>query len=194
MTRGTVETSGLMDIDMLVGRQFGKEKCCRDVGRTLDTLDAKLKEISKNPKLILNERFMMNIFEEFRDELPPFVEYWNDQFTQRKISPVSKKSGAKVVALNVARKYLFKPVRQTDKDTTDRVIELAKVAVDAIITELHDDSKATHKYVSASGSRYSWKHSSVEDRGKMLGRKATNDEAESALGGTTYQIQKAWSH
>jgi len=70
------------------------------------------------------------------------------------------------------------------------VIELVKIAADAILTELHDDSKATYKYLSRSKSEYCWKKCSTERKAALLGNTATNDEAESTLGGTTYQVQR----
>ena len=44
--------------------------------------------------------------------------------------------------------------------------------------------------MSTSKSEYSWKYCSEERKKALLGNKATNDEAESTLGGTTAQIQK----
>ena len=63
-------------------------------------------------------------------------------------------------------------------------------AATAILTELHDEKKATNKYLSSSGSEYSWKHCSNERKTALLGTTATNDQAESTLGGCTSQIQR----
>jgi hypothetical protein len=56
--------------------------------------------------------------------------------------------------------------------------------------ELMDESKATYKYTNQSGSKYSYYHCGDEKKKAMLGTKATNDEAESALGGATAQVQQ----
>ena len=56
------------------------------MSRVLDTLDEKLATIKANPKLILNQRFMMDIFKEYREELPEFKEYWEDTFKKRQMS------------------------------------------------------------------------------------------------------------
>ncbi len=53
-----------------------------------------------------------------------------------------------------------------------------------------DESKATYKYTNQSGSKYSYYHCGDEKKKAMLGTKATNDEAESALGGATAQVQQ----
>lgn len=88
------------------------------------------------------------------------------------------------------KKELFSPSRSTIKKTKPRAIELAKTASEAILTELHDDKKATNKYLSSSGSEFSWKHCSEERKQALLGTTATNDQAESTLGGCTSQIQR----
>ena len=42
-----------------------------DMGRVLDTLNSKLETIIQKPELIVDDAFMMDIFEEYRRELPP---------------------------------------------------------------------------------------------------------------------------
>lgn len=69
-------------------------------------------------------------------------------------------------------------------------IVLAKTAARAIYDELRDASKATFKYLSVSGSEYSWNGCGEARKKALLGKKATSDEAESALGGTTSNIQR----
>jgi hypothetical protein len=74
--------------------------------------------------------------------------------------------------------------------TSEMLINLAKTAAKAIYDELRDESKATFKYLSVSGSKYSWKGCDDARKKALLGKKATNDEAESALGGTMENIQR----
>ena len=50
------------------------------MGRVLDTLEASMIEIAANPDKILDENFMMNIFKEYIEELPPFKEHWGRTF------------------------------------------------------------------------------------------------------------------
>lgn len=70
------------------------------------------------------------------------------------------------------------------------MIELASIAATAVLKELHDESKATHKYLSKNKKEHSWDYCPDSVKTALLGKKATNDEAESSLGGTTQQIQK----
>ena len=69
-------------------------------------------------------------------------------------------------------------------------MQLGKVTAEAILVKLRDKKKATHKYLSRYGKEYSWKGCSQERKQALLGNKATNDEAESVLGGATAQIQR----
>jgi hypothetical protein len=64
------------------------------------------------------------------------------------------------------------------------------VAVQALRKEIVDEKKATWKYMPESGSEYSFEHSSDERKQKLLGVAATNDEAESVLGGAAADIQR----
>ena len=50
--------------------------------------------------------------------------------------------------------------------------------------------KATWKYPSASGSKYSSEHSTAERKKEMIGCECTTDIVESCLGGCTYQVQR----
>ena len=148
------------------------------MGRVLDTLDAAMLQIKKEPSKILKEKFMMHIFDEFINELPPFKDYMNLMFKKRTTRVIARKSGARVVPLKSVKRELFRPKSRTDKDTSGRVIELAAVAATAIHDELHDTKKATWKYLSKSGSEHSWAKCSEERKMALLGTKATNCEAE----------------
>ena len=84
----------------------------------------------------------------------------------------------------------FYPVCKSDTDVTECMKELAKIAADAILAELRDKKKATHKYLSSNGKEHSWRHCPEEQKTALLGKSATNNEAESCLGGTTAQVQR----
>ena len=55
---------------------------------------------------------------------------------------------------------------------------------------MEDTKKATWKYLSMSGSEYSFEHSTEERKKALLGCECTTDIVESGLGGCTQQIQK----
>ena len=58
------------------------------MGRVLDTLEARLIKIKSNPRLILNEDFIMGIFQEYLDELPEFRHYWDATFNERQMAVI----------------------------------------------------------------------------------------------------------
>ena len=160
------------------------------MGRAIDTLHQKMSELSISSELIIDRNFMMDMFLEYRNELPPMEEYWEFMFKKKQMSIVARRSGTKVVQYARICDQLFDPTRTTHKATTKRMIVLAKIAADAIITELEDKKKATHKYLSRFGSNFSWEHCPGEQKKALLGKSATNDEAESTLGSATAHVQQ----
>ena len=54
------------------------------MGRVLDTLEASMVYLADHPEKMLDEKYMMNIFKEYIDELPPFKKYWEQTFNKNK--------------------------------------------------------------------------------------------------------------
>ena len=125
-------------------KQYGWEAA--DMGRVLDTFYEKLQRVRDNPRLILDKLFMMDIFQEYREELPPFNEYWETLFKKKQMRVISRKDGRKVVHYARQVKNLFSPHREADKSMTDQVHELGLIAARTIIIELLDQNKSTYKY------------------------------------------------
>ena len=69
---------------------------------------------------------------------------------------------------------------------------MAVVMAKAILVELRDTSKATHKHLSSGegekGGRWSWGKTTDEQHQAGLGKMATNDTAESPFAGLTHQL------
>ena len=160
------------------------------MARVIDTLREKMNAISEKPELILNEQFMIDIFKEYREELPPFQAYWDEMFNKKQMSVVARRSGSKVMQLAEVKKSLFKPSRKTDKQAKKRLLLLAPIATRTIVKEIDDPKKATYKYTKASKSKRLWEQCPEQKKLDFLGCKATNDEAESTLGGATHQMQR----
>jgi hypothetical protein len=143
--------------------------CTADMSRVIDTLYDALNEIKEDPGLILDPLFMMNIFKEYREKLPPFKEYRELTFKKKQMQVVARQDGTKVVYFARLFKYLFDPQRLTDKETKQKVLEFGPVAVIAFIRELLDEKKATWKYLSISGSGYRWANSTDERKAALIG-------------------------
>jgi hypothetical protein len=80
--------------------------------------------------------------------------------------------------------------KKTDALTQTFYFISFRTAADAICTELQDKNKATYKYLSISRSKYLLNHCGEEKKKALLGNTATNDKAESTLGGTTANIKR----
>ncbi len=159
-------------------------------GDTINTLRENMMDIVDDPIKILDEGFTMNMFTKYVDALPPFKEYWEHLFQKKRMVVVASESGAKVLQFTKLRKELFSPSDQTNAATNERLVQLAKVVAQGILDKLHDEKKATWKYLSISGSPLSYQGCPEEVKEGLRGHEATNDRSKSALGGTTHQFQK----
>ena len=84
---------------------------------------------------------------------------------------------------------LFAPQDRDNKDITPMLDTIGTISLKAMIKELEYKTKATYKYLSLSGSEYSWENFPETTKKAMLGKMATNDLAESSFAGVTSQVQ-----
>jgi hypothetical protein len=117
-------------------RDFGSDVGwgAMSMSRVIDTLYDKMKELYMTPSLIVDDEFMMGIFNEYVEELPPFQDYWNLTFKKKQMSVVarSRKDGTKVVHMAMLRNELFSPLTPTNIKTTDMIVTLAEAAAKTI--------------------------------------------------------------
>ncbi len=111
-------------------------------------------------------------------------------FKKKQMKVVAMKDGSKVVHYSRLRKYLFDPTIETDKETTNTVIEVTTSAIVAMISELEDEKKATYKYLDISGGDYCFANCRDKRNAALLGVMATNDKAKSAHGSVSGNIQR----
>eukprot|EP00956_Cyclotella_meneghiniana_P021743 scaffold40045_cov23-Cyclotella_meneghiniana.AAC.2 len=64
-----------------------EQRTCLELS-TLSIPYSKLEDIKESSSLILDESFMMNIFENYRNELPPFKEYWELMYHMKQMRVV----------------------------------------------------------------------------------------------------------
>ena len=122
-----------MPIRCITGKThtLGKYKWgARSMGRVLDILEQKLTEIKGDSSLILNKDYMMGLFANLHDELPPFRKFWEHSFEKRRMKIVSQ-AGTKVVHLALLRDEPFHPIREDNGNCEGIVKNLADVAVEA---------------------------------------------------------------
>ena len=161
----------------------------RSMGRIFDILETRLEEIKSESALFVNRDYMMGLFKEVVDEIPPFEEYLKHMYEKRKM-PTVVGSSTKEVHLALLRDELFYPTIEDNQDSTDLVKELAVVSAKAYLDELRNENKASYKHLSSSRSSFSYVHCPDEIKEEMLGKMATNDLAESSFGTVTNQMQR----
>ena len=103
---------------------------------------------------------------------------------------MASESSATMLQFAELRKELFSPSDKTNAGTNGRLIELARVATQGFLDELHNEKKATRKFLSVSESPALFLGCPKEAKEGLYGHEATNDRSESALGGTTHQLQQ----
>ena len=159
-------------------------------GDAIDTLQKNMMHIVDDPTKILDEDFMMSMFSKYLNMLPLFRKYWDHLFEKKQMVVVASESGAKMLQFAELRKELFHLSDPTNAATDEHLVQLARVAAQGILDKLHDQKKATCKYLSILGSHFLYQECPPNVRNALLGQDATNDRSESALGGTTHQLQK----
>ena len=130
----------------------------------------------------------MDIFQDLRDELQPFHEYWLDMFDKKRMSLVADLT-AKFTHFGKLCSELFSPTIKTNKKSSNITEDLGVIVAQAILDGLQDTRKATSKYLSSSQSAFCWGNTSYEDHISGLHKMAVNDPAERSFGALTGQLQ-----
>ena len=161
----------------------------RSMGRAIDIIHTACKDIIEDTGLIHDESFMMHIFDQLRQELPEFDEYLDYMFETKSLDNVQSNAEQKQVINKRLIKELFAPSDRDNQDSTKMLEAIAAVGIQAFVDELEHKKKATYKYLSISGSAFSYAHCSDSEKANMIGKMAMNDQAESSFAGVTAQIQ-----
>ena len=110
------------------------------------------------------------------EELPEFKAFLIYEFQNNKIEFVVK-SQTKAFPLKKIVEELFSPQYCNNKDSTTILDTQGTIAVNTMIMEIKDKTKATYKYLSISGTDYSWDHCPV-----------IKDLTESSFANVDYQV------
>ena len=119
-------------------------------------------------------------------DVPPFKEYLKFIFETKKSSTVSKE---KVLSDNSLRSELFRPTREENEKTSSLVEEMAVVAAECVLKEMHDRQKHTWEHLDSQDGPLSWKNvtPAMHEAGK--GKVGVNDVSERPFGGMTQQME-----
>lgn len=160
----------------------------RSMGRAIDLIHHACQDIIDDNTLIHNESYMLHIFDEFLEELPEFQAHMEYTF-KNKMSDYVVASKTKAVPIKDLIKELFSPTNLDNQDSTEMLEKIASIGIKALTDELEDNSKATYKYLSISGTQFSFAHCPAHIKEQMLNTMASNDLAESSFAGVTAQVQ-----
>ena len=122
------------------------------------------------------------------EELPEFEAHMEYEFKNKK-SEFVEASQTKAVPLKELIKELFSPTNLDNQDITKMLETITIIGIQALIDELLDKKKATYKYLSISGSKFSHEHCPDYVKKAMLGQWASNDLSEGSFAGVTTQVQ-----
>ena len=170
----------------LASHKFG----VADMATVVDTMDKAFAKVVQNGKKLLNEDFMMDMFDDLRKKLPPFHDYITYMFEERTSSRVvNSKLVEKVLPWDMLRSELFYPTRLDIVESTNYSVELASEAASIFCIEFRDEKKATAKYLSAIGGSKSMKKITEEECNAGLGVDASNSISESLHAAATENLK-----
>ncbi len=142
-----------------------------------DILHEKLSIIKTDRSKLLNEDFVMNIFDNLAQELPPFADHLEYIFEMKENTTIDDK--IKVLPAGLIQCELFYPIHVENQESTKLVKKLADDVSLVWINELEDPKKATSYHLSSSEGKWSWGQTPDVKKKAGLGKQATNDIAES---------------
>ena len=120
-----------------------------EMAEVVDIMDKACHKIVIDGGMILDEDFMMSIFDKLINQIQPFKDYLTYMFKEKLSLLVgSKKEEDKVLPWDLLRSELFYPTRVDLIQTNEYASELGAEAAAIFRTEFRDESKATHKYLS----------------------------------------------
>ena len=159
------------------------------MGRVLDTLHENLGEIIAFPSIFLSEKYMMNIFSKYANELSTLKDYLQLMFNNTRMMVKNRTTGMRVAHLDTEKRELFNPKKKNNTKSTSCMLGIVFVGMPHMKKEIIDTRKATWRNLYKSGDQRSWEHSTKEDKIKTRECHATNDQSEINLGGTTRGIE-----
>ena len=110
------------------------------MGHAVDILHTACGEILDDIKLIHDEKYMMNIFDEIAEKIQDFKMFLEFQFKNKKTEFIAK-SKTKSVPYSMLIDKLFCPKDDDNKDSTVILETVAKLGIEALLRELEDEKK-----------------------------------------------------
>ena len=159
----------------------------RSMGLVVDVLYAKCNDLIEDPTKIIDEGFMMGLFDDITDNIPDYQKFKKYMYEDKKSLFIAR-VGNKVVPFRLLKDELFNPQDNDNQATNDLMPELGKITAKAIIDDFEHKLKVTRHYVSAIGGRLSWDVVTAKEKHALVKKRATNDSAESAFSSFTEML------
>ena len=117
--------------------------------KAVELMEKSFAEITKDRNLMLDDDFMMNIFEPLARKINPFKEYLTYMFEEQQSFPVgSQAEEDKVYPYDLLRAELYFPTRKDILQSSTFYALISVKASSEFRVEFRDERKATSKYVS----------------------------------------------
>ena len=162
----------------------------RSNGRLLDTLCNKMTLLGESPSHIINEEFMMGLFNEHKNEIPPFNEHINYLYND-KVQYKVVRGRVKYQPLKLLREELFHPIDPSNIETDFLMEDMGSITSETLLQEFTDEKKATSNHLSEIGGKYSWELTTDSEELAGVGLHANNNASESAFGGLTEALTRS---
>ncbi len=136
-----------------------------DMGLIVDLLEDEFLAIENDGRLILNEEFMMRIFQPIVDKVPPFKEYLQHMFEEKHTFALgSCKNEHQWLPFDELITELFDPSADYIQQSNEITCELAGVVATTFLLEFRDTNKATSVSLSSMDGVRSVANVSEDDR------------------------------
>ncbi len=156
------------------------------MGWTVDLMKEAFEKIANDGEMMLDEGFMMNIFEPIANQVEPFAEYLEFIFGNKEGHALgSREKADKWLPVDELHAELFFPTQNYVRQTHSIACCLAEVAAATFLIEFHDPKKATSDYLSSISGIRSWAMVSDEDKLASQGKDATTSISESVHASST---------
>ena len=129
----------------------------------------------------------MGMFDTLEKVFPEFKDYKKYLYRERKLL-FATRTGAKFVSYQLVRKELFDPSNVDNKNTTKLMPVLGRITAKCMIEEFLHQKKVMCWYLSKNDGCLSFKVSTNKEKAALVGKRATNNSAESSFLSFTQQL------
>lgn len=165
----------------------------RHMSKQCDVLEEHLLCLVDHPSNFLDRDFMLNIFGEAREQLPPFdkcLSHMHEEKQQRCIKGIDPNLAcAKVIPYKSLIDEIFDPKDNSNIKANHHMSDIIPKVIIAFLKESHDPKKATSMHLSSQDGELSWINATEEDMQHGMGVHVVNDQCESSFGVLTDELK-----